>query len=65
MAVAAMLHHFAGGIKPSPWRVRGEASRGAAHDTIHSMSAPTDRPGETFVGPAGWSYEDWKGIFYP
>jgi uncharacterized protein YecE (DUF72 family) len=23
------------------------------------------RPGEIFIGPAGWSYPDWNGIVYP
>jgi uncharacterized protein YecE (DUF72 family) len=22
-------------------------------------------PGEVFIGPAGWSYADWKGVVYP
>ena len=32
-----------------------------AKGTIPSMVVPA----EVYVGPAGWSYEDWQGIVYP
>jgi uncharacterized protein YecE (DUF72 family) len=33
-------------------------------DTIQFVKKPPN-PGRIYVGPAGWSYADWKGIVYP
>ncbi len=29
------------------------------------MADARSKLGTTFIGPAGWSYEDWKGVVYP
>lgn len=30
-----------------------------------SDAAPDRSPGRIYIGPAGWAYNDWKGIVYP
>lgn len=36
------------------------------HSDLASADGPTEMPGRRIrIGTAGWSYEDWEGIFYP
>ena len=30
-----------------------------------SVAPPAEREERIWIGPAGWSYEDWKGVVYP
>ena len=30
-----------------------------------NLKSPNPNPSRIYVGPAGWSYSDWKGVLYP
>lgn len=32
---------------------------------MSSMPSPTAHPAEVYIGLAGWSYPDWRGVVYP
>ena len=54
--IAASVRPVAPSVRPDAASVRPDAATVKPH---------TDHEDRMWIGPAGWSYEDWKGVVYP